>query len=87
MHQGSRASKEIRIPLERNERNMKKTFFPKFFTGKIVQGIGKVGLGGRLLLEAVELAVGLQDEVARPPGLDVLAWKTRVQSSNLGSLD
>ena len=48
-------------------------------TGEIVQRIGEVGLGGGLLLEAVELAVVLEDEVTRPPGLDVLAWKTIVK--------
>ena len=41
--------------------------------GEVVEGVGEVGVERGLVLEAQELAVALQDEIARAPCLDVLA--------------
>jgi hypothetical protein len=45
-------------------------FLSFFCTREIVEWVGEVGVRRRLLLEAVELAVVPEDEVARPPVLE-----------------
>ncbi len=42
--------------------------------GEVVERVGEVGVQAGAVAEPEELTVVLQDEVARAPVLDVLAW-------------